>query len=88
MVILHKKSPPHFVTEFDKSPIQHLSIPLKSTFSQLCTNCTKILNLHQSHTKITRNPYFKPFPRTHPENQFYIEETYLKVHQFTLNKQP
>src|SRR5574344_1126812 len=50
---LHKKSPPHFVTEFEKSPTKHLSIPLKSTFSQLCTNCTKNLKSipisHQNH---------------------------------------
>ena len=85
---LHKKSPPHFVTEFNKSPIQQLSNPLTTIISPTCTICTKILNLHQSTTKITRIPYFKPLSRTHIENQFYIEKTHPNSHQIITCKSP
>ena len=88
LVILHKKSPQHFETEFDKSPIQHLSIQLKSTISPTCTNCTKLSNYYSSHTGITHEPYFKPLSRTRPKIPIYIEITHQIYHKISNQKSP
>ena len=71
-----------------QSTNQIFSNPLTTTFSPLCTNCTKISNYYSSHTGITHEPYFKPLSRTRPKIPIYIEITHQIYHKISNQKSP